>query len=372
MVAPDHAVPGVRGRRSASGVRAGRPGCVRTRRAWGRRRTCECRGSGWCGGLLSLQSHSQVGVRRAGTSAPGGGPSKSAAASPRVWSTAGVVGHANVTGGKGSHSFGPTRDIRMSGRDSGLDPRPRPGLRPSRRQADPGTPTAQLRTGTAARWSAGRCRSRCCRRSTRPSRAPRPRRAADIAKAPSASGVSGLSPALDRPVEVADLLGVRHVADVEDPQAGEDHRAGDQVRVGAGRQRAVVGGVPLHRVLGTRVVLLVALPGLGLVHGQPDVGDHIGWRGSSTSMIRAAPTGRSPGDAAVGGVVGELVELEQVLVAVAGERLGRLRDRALGPVSDESTGTSGSASRSWIWLTSRIRRPPLAKLPVAELPMLAT
>ena len=65
--------------------------------------------------------------------------------------------------------------------------------------------------------------------------------------------VAGLEPGdgarSDRGVEVGDLPRVAGVADVEDPQAREDHAAGDDPGVGAPRNVAVVAGVALEREL---------------------------------------------------------------------------------------------------------------------------
>ena len=59
----------------------------------------------------------------------------------------------------------------------------------------------------------------------------------------------------------------------------------------------------------------------------------LGLAGFSMSMIRAAPTGADAcGRAAVEAEVRELVDLEQVVPALAGERLGHLRQRPLRPV----------------------------------------
>src|SRR6476661_945250 len=58
----------------------------------------------------------------------------------------------------------------------------------------------------------------------------------------------------------------------------------------------------------------------------------VGCCGSVTSMMRAAPTGALAWSAPVGErVVGVLVDLQQVVTAVAGERLRHLRDGVLGP-----------------------------------------
>ena len=91
-------------------------------------------------------------------------------------------------------------------------------------------------------------------------------------------------------------------------------------------------GVPLDGDRGTGVGHLVAGARLRLVHGEPDVGDHLGWRG----VLHVDDPGRADGRAGLGGaageaVVGVLVELQQVVPAVAGERLGRLGDGVLRP-----------------------------------------
>ena len=121
------------------------------------------------------------------------------------------------------------------------------------------------------------------------------------------------------------------VADVEQPQAGGDERAGDDLRVHPRGDVAVVGRVALGGTQRARVAVGRVVLG-GLVDLQAQVGDH-----ERRSLIADVDDPRRADRVRIalrverGG--GVLVELEHVGMAVLGERESR---------SGESTPTSRS------------------------------
>ena len=120
----------------------------------------------------------------------------------------------------------------------------------------------------------------------------------------------------DRGVEVGDLARVLGVADVEHPQAREDHAAGDDPRVDPLRHVAVVARVALKRQLRPGVAGDLAEV-LRLVHLEPQVRDH-----ARPGLV--ADVDDPPGADLLQGP--ELIDLDHVGVVVDGHRDRVLRD----------------------------------------------
>src|SRR3954447_14800986 len=132
-----------------------------------------------------------------------------------------------------------------------------------------------------------------------------------------------------RHVEVGHPARLTRVADVEHPQAGQDHAAGDDARVVLAGHGAVVRGITLRAARRAGVILLVGVAGVGVVRSKPDPADH------PRLVLVADVDDAGRADAAVGVVLerigAELVELHQVRVVLDRDRDDVLRNADLRP-----------------------------------------
>src|SRR3954453_4287073 len=132
-----------------------------------------------------------------------------------------------------------------------------------------------------------------------------------------------------RHVEVGHLTRLTRVADVEHPQAGQDHAARHDARVVLTGDGAVVRGITLRPARCAGVVLLVGVAGVGVLSRKPDPADDL----RLLLVPDVDDAGRT--DAAVGVVLerigAELVELHQVGVVLDRDRDDVLRDADLRP-----------------------------------------
>ena len=128
------------------------------------------------------------------------------------------------------------------------------------------------------------------------------------------------------------------VADVEDPQAGEDEAARDDARVVALRHGAVVAGVALRGAVGAGVAGCCARL-RGLVDLEPDVGDDLG-----LGLVGDVDDARGA-DGPTSGLAARrvLVDLDEVRMPADRHRDGGLRRAHVVPRELAEIGDLGSA-----------------------------
>ena len=169
-------------------------------------------------------------------------------------------------------------------------------------------------------------RTRCRRRCTRSRGA---RRRTPAATSRSRSRCSRSRCWACRRHEVADLLGVEQIADVEHAQARRDERARHDLRIDARRDVAVVRRIPLRGAGRPGVVAGGMMVG-GLVDLQAEVRHH-----ERLGLVGDVDDPRGADGVAVAGRAQRplrvLVELEHVRMTVLGERDRVLRDRRRAP-----------------------------------------